>query len=398
MDTKFCYYNNYNVNQPRHFCKNCQRYWTAGGTMRNVPVGAGRRKNKNSSSQYRHTMISDGVTTGRIDASDVSHHQVIPPTIASSARVLNGSSIQLFPLDVESGRARVLTFGPDAPLCDSMTAALNIADQTAKGRKNLKDEEKGSPVGVENIDDQSCGSSTSVSTSTEKEGNSKAFEPVTKDQSGMPGWPNGISSQQPFYGGCPWLYGWNFSWGNATSNTAPAQLYINGKSNANGVSWNNGNSDTGPTGMWAAAAGFPWPFIPATYWPGPPGWLGGTWNVPFSPFTTPNGVSSAPCSSSNPGSPTLGKHSRDFPESEDKQEGSLWVPKTLRIDDPDEAAKSSIWTTLGIGSKPESITTGGIFKAFHSKTEENGAIKASPQGLLANPAALSRSMAFQESG
>jgi hypothetical protein len=46
QDTKFCYYNNYNVNQPRHFCKNCQRYWTAGGTLRNVPVGAGRRKNK----------------------------------------------------------------------------------------------------------------------------------------------------------------------------------------------------------------------------------------------------------------------------------------------------------------------------------------------------------------
>ena len=46
LDTKFCYYNNYNVNQPRHFCKNCQRYWTAGGTLRNVPVGAGRRKNK----------------------------------------------------------------------------------------------------------------------------------------------------------------------------------------------------------------------------------------------------------------------------------------------------------------------------------------------------------------
>ena len=46
MDTKFCYFNNYNVNQPRHFCKNCQRYWTAGGAMRNVPVGAGRRKNR----------------------------------------------------------------------------------------------------------------------------------------------------------------------------------------------------------------------------------------------------------------------------------------------------------------------------------------------------------------
>ncbi|KAK9014287.1 hypothetical protein V6N11_005450 [Hibiscus sabdariffa] len=46
MDTKFCYFNNYNVNQPRHFCKGCQRYWTAGGALRNVPVGAGRRKVK----------------------------------------------------------------------------------------------------------------------------------------------------------------------------------------------------------------------------------------------------------------------------------------------------------------------------------------------------------------
>ncbi|RDX66555.1 Cyclic dof factor 4, partial [Mucuna pruriens] len=46
METKFCYFNNYNVNQPRHFCKACQRYWTAGGALRNVPVGAGRRKAK----------------------------------------------------------------------------------------------------------------------------------------------------------------------------------------------------------------------------------------------------------------------------------------------------------------------------------------------------------------
>lgn len=51
LDTKFCYYNNYNINQPRHFCKNCQRYWTAGGTLRNVPVGAGRRKNKHGGMQ-----------------------------------------------------------------------------------------------------------------------------------------------------------------------------------------------------------------------------------------------------------------------------------------------------------------------------------------------------------
>mmetsp|Transcript_13689 Transcript_13689/g.43250 ORF Transcript_13689/g.43250 Transcript_13689/m.43250 type:complete len:642 (+) Transcript_13689:416-2341(+) len=57
-DTKFCYYNNYNVKQPRHFCKGCQRYWTAGGTLRNVPVGAGRRKNKNAQRQAAEAAVA----------------------------------------------------------------------------------------------------------------------------------------------------------------------------------------------------------------------------------------------------------------------------------------------------------------------------------------------------
>ncbi|XP_071686754.1 dof zinc finger protein DOF3.6-like [Rutidosis leptorrhynchoides] len=47
-NTKFCYYNNYNLNQPRHFCKTCRRYWTRGGALRNVPVGGGCRRNKRS--------------------------------------------------------------------------------------------------------------------------------------------------------------------------------------------------------------------------------------------------------------------------------------------------------------------------------------------------------------
>ncbi|KAE8686013.1 Dof zinc finger protein DOF2.2 [Hibiscus syriacus] len=48
-NTKFCYYNNYNLTQPRHFCKTCRRYWTKGGALRNVPIGGGCRKNKNTS-------------------------------------------------------------------------------------------------------------------------------------------------------------------------------------------------------------------------------------------------------------------------------------------------------------------------------------------------------------
>ncbi|ERN06694.1 hypothetical protein AMTR_s00058p00210070 [Amborella trichopoda] len=45
-NTKFCYYNNYSLSQPRYFCRTCRRYWTKGGTLRNVPVGGGCRKNK----------------------------------------------------------------------------------------------------------------------------------------------------------------------------------------------------------------------------------------------------------------------------------------------------------------------------------------------------------------
>ncbi|CAM0950573.1 unnamed protein product [Alopecurus aequalis] len=45
-NTKFCYYNNYSMSQPRYFCKACRRYWTHGGSLRNVPIGGGCRKSK----------------------------------------------------------------------------------------------------------------------------------------------------------------------------------------------------------------------------------------------------------------------------------------------------------------------------------------------------------------
>nr|DAD27918.1 TPA_asm: hypothetical protein HUJ06_029386 [Nelumbo nucifera] len=52
-NTKFCYYNNYSLSQPRYFCKACRRYWTKGGSLRNVPVGGGCRRNKRSSSSKK---------------------------------------------------------------------------------------------------------------------------------------------------------------------------------------------------------------------------------------------------------------------------------------------------------------------------------------------------------
>ncbi|XP_075637658.1 dof zinc finger protein DOF3.5-like [Castanea sativa] len=58
-NTKFCYYNNYSLTQPRYFCKGCRRYWTKGGSLRNVPVGGGCRKNRRASKSLR--LSNDGV-------------------------------------------------------------------------------------------------------------------------------------------------------------------------------------------------------------------------------------------------------------------------------------------------------------------------------------------------
>ncbi|PNW75296.1 hypothetical protein CHLRE_12g521150v5 [Chlamydomonas reinhardtii] len=55
MDTKFCYYNNYNIKQPRFYCKTCQRYWTAGGTLRNIAPGSGRRKSKSKAAREKNS-------------------------------------------------------------------------------------------------------------------------------------------------------------------------------------------------------------------------------------------------------------------------------------------------------------------------------------------------------
>lgn len=65
-NTKFCYYNNYSLTQPRYFCKGCRRYWTKGGSLRNVPVGGGCRKTRRSKAVRiaRHGVTSRFITSG----------------------------------------------------------------------------------------------------------------------------------------------------------------------------------------------------------------------------------------------------------------------------------------------------------------------------------------------
>ncbi|KAE8726191.1 Dof zinc finger protein DOF5.3 [Hibiscus syriacus] len=69
--TKFCYYNNYSLSQPRYFCKTCRRYWTKGGTLRNIPVGGGCRKNKKVSPKKSSTEQQPSIN---IAGSSTSHN------------------------------------------------------------------------------------------------------------------------------------------------------------------------------------------------------------------------------------------------------------------------------------------------------------------------------------
>lgn len=92
-NTKFCYFNNYSLTQPRHFCKTCRRYWTRGGALRNVPVGGGCRRNKrsskassgNTSKSPAHSETASGSTSSAL------------PSNTSGATSILGSLTSQFP-------------------------------------------------------------------------------------------------------------------------------------------------------------------------------------------------------------------------------------------------------------------------------------------------------------
>ncbi|XP_022141618.1 dof zinc finger protein DOF1.2-like [Momordica charantia] len=71
-NTKFCYYNNYSLSQPRYFCKACRRYWTKGGSLRNVPVGGGCRKARRAKSSLPRPHSSDRLNPNSTKSDDAS--------------------------------------------------------------------------------------------------------------------------------------------------------------------------------------------------------------------------------------------------------------------------------------------------------------------------------------
>ncbi|KAG6767083.1 hypothetical protein POTOM_028262 [Populus tomentosa] len=79
-NTKFCYYNNYSLTQPRHFCKTCRRYWTKGGALRSVPIGGGCRKNKKIKSSSRLSSDSKD-SSGSSEIAGFSFFHGLSPTV-----------------------------------------------------------------------------------------------------------------------------------------------------------------------------------------------------------------------------------------------------------------------------------------------------------------------------
>ncbi|KAL6509830.1 hypothetical protein OROGR_022318 [Orobanche gracilis] len=84
-NTKFCYYNNYNLSQPRHFCRACRRYWTRGGSLRNIPFGGGTRKTASSSNKRRRTTDTatgtedDELVSSRCESGASGRAQIVDP-------------------------------------------------------------------------------------------------------------------------------------------------------------------------------------------------------------------------------------------------------------------------------------------------------------------------------
>ncbi|KAL5226927.1 hypothetical protein ABZP36_015192 [Zizania latifolia] len=361
METKFCYFNNYNVNQPRHFCRNCQRYWTAGGAMRNVPVGAGRRKNKHAS-PYHQAMMPCNNTIAPGDVPDVIHHQA--STLESS--VLPGT-----PKENE----RATKFGREVSLCKSSASVLDTG--------GLNNTDLVSLASGDNKEEKSCASSAAVS------GCSQSLMPdnaVKKEPINVSGCCNGVALPYPAGPALmlPWSLGWNSVAVMAATQFSMQPIlgvedripYLQHMVPAPGI----------------CTPVVPFPVVPPL-WGCFPGWPSGMWSssCPGSNGSTVSSTSRNKITCSGNSSLKLGKHSREESlQEEEKMKRNLLVPKTLRIDDPAEAAKSSIWATLGI--KPDK----GIFKSFQSNVLKNSKTPESPQALQANPAAFSRSQSFQE--
>jgi hypothetical protein len=137
-DTKFCYYNNYNTAQPRHFCRACRRYWTLGGSLRNVPVGGSTRKRQRPARPTRAMAAAATAATPTATTTACSPFAVSPATMLLQGAA--GGGLLVSSLLLGSASASPLLALGTAPLLEGRlgfdlglgeAAALAAADGAA---------------------------------------------------------------------------------------------------------------------------------------------------------------------------------------------------------------------------------------------------------------------------
>ncbi|KAF5728929.1 hypothetical protein HS088_TW21G01084 [Tripterygium wilfordii] len=102
-NTKFCYYNNYNRSQPRHLCKTCKRHWTNGGTLRNVPVGGGRKNKRLKTSNTTTTATTSNASTTAIRSSN-NNQPIYQALVSPSPSMLQQNLINICNLGLDRER------------------------------------------------------------------------------------------------------------------------------------------------------------------------------------------------------------------------------------------------------------------------------------------------------
>lgn len=143
-NTKFCYYNNYSLSQPRYFCKSCRRYWTKGGSLRNVPVGGGCRKSRRAKSSRSSAVsrptkpdVSTQITDSSSNGSDIDLAAVF-------ARFLNSPPCS---------EPQALTSSPESvdPLENSEIFFEGLSDLLFDEENQGQEEKQGIPGNYENL-------------------------------------------------------------------------------------------------------------------------------------------------------------------------------------------------------------------------------------------------------
>lgn len=444
-DTKFCYYNNYNVNQPRHFCKGCQRYWTAGGTLRNVAIGAGRRKRKHASSlesdsqdstieecssqdlavkvlgtveskfmkeEYLHGTSQSAnqrmLSFGSLECAALSRN---PPSPGMKRSSLSESLFQKRAEKVETSsnphnstnlsctfyeylRPKCAEVQPDNVPCSTQDHSAAYVEHMKRSSLSLHLDlhrndwssmfiPTSSDMQVSNNESGCASSLTTQAVSVDAcvtDGKSGAMDFEATKEGGEPDIAGSYASRGLQYACKSPCRMQMESGGSATSRFALCDL--------NSVApitptWN-GPVESKPT----------WPKVPPAMIWGPPAERAHLWSFPGGPAAHDVDAAKAAMIPSAASSPKQHPTGLDRPA----EVRRLWAPKTLRIKDADEAARSSILSTLGIKERQGSVLSEKVEAVFQWHAEEGSAsVTPSPQQHT-SPAALTHSRAFQERG